>query len=40
MTEFGLKERVLDAEVVKFLAVLQVFGVEGAAIGFEGGGYD
>ena len=35
-----LEERVLDAEVVKFLAVLEIFGVEDAAIGFEGGGDD
>lgn len=35
-----LEERVLDAEVVEFLAVLEIFGVEDAAIGFEGGGDD
>ena len=36
----GLKERILDAEVVEFLPVLQVLGVEDATIGLEGGGYD
>ena len=39
----GLREldkRVLDPEVVEYLAVLEIFGVEDAAIGFEGGGYD
>ncbi len=35
-----LEERDLDEEVVEFLAVLEIFGVEDAAIGFEGGGYD
>jgi len=35
-----LEEGVLDAEVVEFLAVLEIFGVEDAAVGFEGGGYD
>ncbi len=35
-----LEERVLDAEVVEFLAVLEIFGVEDAAIGFVGGGDD
>jgi hypothetical protein len=36
----GLQERVLDSQVVEFLAVFEVFGVEDAAIGFEGGGYE
>jgi hypothetical protein len=40
MTGLGLKERVLDMEVVEFLAVLEVLGIEDAAIGFESGGDD
>jgi hypothetical protein len=30
----------LDSQVVEFLAVLEVFGVEDPTFGFEGGGYD
>jgi hypothetical protein len=30
----------LDSQVVEFLAVVEVFGVEESAYGFEGGGYD
>jgi hypothetical protein len=35
-----LEEGVLDAEVVEYLVVLEIFGIEDAAIGLEGGGYD
>lgn len=36
----GSKERVLDAESVELLAVLEVFGVENMAVGFQGSGYN
>ena len=36
----GLEKRILDAQVIKRLAVLKVLGVQNAAVGFEGGGYD
>ena len=29
-----------DSQVVEFLAVLEVLGVEDPTLGFEGGGYD
>ena len=34
------EEGVDDTQIRKLLAVLEVFGVEDAAVGFEGGGYD
>ena len=36
----GLEKRILDAQAIKRLAVLKVLGVQNAAVGFEGGGYD
>lgn len=34
------KEGVDDAQAGELLAVLEIFGVEDAAVGFEGSGYD
>lgn len=36
----GLKKRILDAQVVKRLAVLKVLGVQNAAVTVEGSGYE
>ena len=36
----GLEKGILDAQVIKRLAVLKVLGAQDAAVGFEGGGYD